>query len=118
MANRVKTINITTKKANSHGLFSAKAVAGVGTDGNYDESINNAPLRQTTGRYPLLGQANDINKQNFTPQDILGKLRRQTKREAEVVEAAAFGGRRGSRAAAESRPSGPAAPINPGCLEP
>ena len=68
--NRVKTINITTKKDKQQGYF-GKAVAGAGTDGNYDESIN---LHRFKGsqQVSVLGQANDINKQNFTPQDILG----------------------------------------------
>ncbi|HMH21709.1 MAG TPA: TonB-dependent receptor [Puia sp.] len=68
--NRVKTINITTKKANRMGYF-GKAVAGVGTDGNYDESINMHRF-DNDRQVSLLGQANDVNKQNFTPQDILG----------------------------------------------
>jgi len=68
--NRVKTINITTKKANRMGYF-GKAVAGVGTDGNYDESINMHRF-DNDRQISLLGQANDVNKQNFTPQDILG----------------------------------------------
>jgi Outer membrane protein beta-barrel family/Carboxypeptidase regulatory-like domain len=68
--NRVKTINITTKKDKQQGYF-GKAVAGAGTDGNYDESIN---LHRFKGNQQIsvLGQANDVNKQNFTPQDILG----------------------------------------------
>jgi hypothetical protein len=68
--NRVKTINITTKKANRMGYF-GKTVAGAGTDGNYDESINMHRF-DNDRQISLLGQANDVNKQNFTPQDILG----------------------------------------------
>jgi hypothetical protein len=37
--NRVKTINITTRKDMRKGTF-GKAVIGAGTDGNYDESVN------------------------------------------------------------------------------
>ena len=37
--NRVKTINIITKKDKRQGYF-GKAVAGVGTNQNYDESMN------------------------------------------------------------------------------
>lgn len=68
--NRVKTINITTKKNTRKGYF-GKAVGGIGTDENYDESFN---MHRFDGdqQISLLGQANDINKQNFTPQDILG----------------------------------------------
>ncbi|HLY69419.1 MAG TPA: outer membrane beta-barrel protein [Puia sp.] len=68
--NRVKTINIITKKNAQHGYF-GKLVAGGGTDENYDESIN---FHRFDGnqQISLLGQANDINKQNFTIQDVLG----------------------------------------------
>lgn len=68
--NRVKTINIVTKKNSRKGYF-GKFVAGAGTTENYDESIN---LHRFDGdqQVSLLGQANDVNKQNFTPQDIFG----------------------------------------------
>ncbi len=68
--NRVKTLNITTKKDKRKGYF-GKAVLGDGTDGVYDESVN---LHRFNGnqQISLLGQANDINKQNFSQQDILG----------------------------------------------
>lgn len=68
--NRVKTINITTKKDMRKGVF-GKAVVSAGTDGNFDESVNFNKFdgdRQLT----LMGQANDINKQNFTQQNIGG----------------------------------------------
>lgn len=68
--NRVKTINITTKKDMRKGTF-GKAVAGAGTDGTYDESFNFSAMngeRQLT----FLGQANDVNKQNFNQQNIGG----------------------------------------------
>lgn len=68
--NRIKTINITTKKDKKKGLF-GKAVAGIGSDGRYDESFNFTRIngdRQLT----LLGQANDINKQNFSQNNIGG----------------------------------------------
>lgn len=68
--NRVKTINITTKKNTSKGYF-GKAVAGIGTNDNYDESFNMHRFDGNT-QISALGQANNINKQNFTPQDILG----------------------------------------------
>jgi len=68
--NRVKTINITTKKNTSKGYF-GKAVAAVGTDGNYDESFNIHRFDGNT-QISALGQANNINKQNFTPQDMSG----------------------------------------------
>lgn len=68
--NRIKTINITTKKDKRKGYF-GKAVVGIGNDGNDDESFN---LHRFNGiqQLAILGQANNINKQNFTQQDILG----------------------------------------------
>ncbi len=68
--NRVKTINITTKKDKRKGYF-GKAVAGLGNNETYDESFN---LQRMNGneQIALNGQGNDINKQNFTAQDFLG----------------------------------------------
>ena len=68
--NRVKTINITIKKDKRVGMF-GKAVAGVGTDGTYDGSFNFSRM-QGTKQITLLGQGNDINKQNFTQNNIGG----------------------------------------------
>jgi len=62
--NRVKTINIITKKDKRQGYF-GKLVGGVGTNENYDESINMHRF-DNDEQISLLGQANDINKQNFT----------------------------------------------------
>jgi hypothetical protein len=69
--NRVKTINIITKKDKRQGYF-GKAVAGAGTSENYDESINFHRF-DNDEQISLLGQANDINKQNFTPDAISGR---------------------------------------------
>ena len=68
--NRVKTINITTKKDKRKGYF-GKGVAGVGNADTYDEHFN---LQKMNGdqQVSLMGQGNDINKQNFTVQDFLG----------------------------------------------
>jgi uncharacterized membrane protein YgcG len=68
--NRVKTINIVTKKDKRKGYF-GKVVAGAGSNETYDNSIN---IHRFNGnqQISLLGQANDINKQNFSIQDILG----------------------------------------------
>ncbi|MDP4151205.1 MAG: outer membrane beta-barrel protein [Bacteroidota bacterium] len=68
--NRVKTINITTKKDKRQGYF-GRAVAGAGTNEDYDNSINMHRF-DNEQQVSVLGQANDINKQNFTIQDILG----------------------------------------------
>ena len=68
--NRVKTINIVTKKNARKGYF-GKFIGADGTNEDYDESIN---LHRFDGNQQMsvLGQGNDINKQNFTPQDIFG----------------------------------------------
>jgi hypothetical protein len=68
--NRVKTINIVTRKDRRKGYF-GRAVAGIGTNGAYDESANFHRF-DNDQQISLLGEANDINKQNFTVQDILG----------------------------------------------
>jgi hypothetical protein len=68
--NRVKTINITTKKDKREGNF-GRTVAGAGTNEDYDNSINMHHFNNDQ-QISLLGQGNDINKQNFTIQDILG----------------------------------------------
>ncbi|HET6256465.1 MAG TPA: TonB-dependent receptor [Puia sp.] len=68
--NRVKTINIITKKNMRKGYF-GKFVGGAGTEQDYDESVN---VHRFWGddQISLLGQGNDVNKQNFTAQDIFG----------------------------------------------
>ena len=68
--NRIKTINITTKKDKKKGYF-GKAVAGAGTDEDYDLSLNMHRFNDNE-QMSLLAQGNDVNKQNFTIQDILG----------------------------------------------
>ena len=68
--NRVKTINIITKKEMRKGVF-GKAVAGAGTDGKFDESFNFSKMNGDQ-QLTFLGQANDINKQNFTQQNLGG----------------------------------------------
>ncbi|GGB10298.1 outer membrane beta-barrel protein [Puia dinghuensis] len=68
--NRVKTINIVTKKNSRHGYF-GRVAGGGGTNQDYDENIN---MHRFDGnqQVSVLGQGNDINKQNFSPQDIFG----------------------------------------------
>jgi len=71
--NRIKTINITTKKDKRKGYF-GRAVVGGGSDsqeGRYDNSVNLSYFngdRQIT----FTGQANNVNKQNFGAQDLFG----------------------------------------------
>ncbi|TXT34289.1 MAG: TonB-dependent receptor [Chitinophagaceae bacterium] len=73
--NRIKTINITTKKDKRKGYF-GRASVGAGSDSNeglYDNSLNishfNGDMQLT-----LTGQGNNVNKQNFSVQDLLGSL--------------------------------------------
>ena len=68
--NRVKTINIVTKKDKRKGYF-GKAVLGAGSDEAYDASFN---IHRFSGnrQLSLIGQANDLNKQNYGVQDVLG----------------------------------------------
>jgi Outer membrane protein beta-barrel family/Carboxypeptidase regulatory-like domain len=68
--NRIKTINIITRKDKRQGYF-GRAVAGAGTDEKYDESFNFHRF-DNDQQISALGQGNDINKQNFTVQDVLG----------------------------------------------
>ncbi|MDP2422407.1 outer membrane beta-barrel protein [Sediminibacterium sp.] len=71
--NRIKTINITTKKDKRKGYF-GRVIAGGGSDseeGRYDNSVNLSYFngdRQIT----FTGQANNVNKQNFGAQDLFG----------------------------------------------
>lgn len=73
--NRIKTINITTRKDKRKGYFGKASLgAGANTDeAVYDNSINLSRFngdRQIT----FIGQGNNVNKQNFSVQDILGSL--------------------------------------------
>ena len=68
--NRIKTINIVTRRDRRQGYF-GRAIAGAGTDEKYDESFNFHRF-DNDQQISALGQGNDINKQNFTVQDVLG----------------------------------------------
>jgi hypothetical protein len=68
--NRVKTINIVTRRDRRQGYF-GRAVVGAGTNQAYDESVNFHRF-DNNRQLSLIGEGNDINKQNFTAQDILG----------------------------------------------
>lgn len=73
--NRVKTINITTKKDKKKGMF-GKAVAGIGSkddfgDTRYEESFNFTKMNGDQ-QLTFMGQANNVNKQNFTENNIGG----------------------------------------------
>jgi hypothetical protein len=70
--NSAKTINITTKRGKSFGVF-GKLYAGYGylTDSRYTAGGN---LNWFNGdrRISVIGMSNDINQQNFASQDLLG----------------------------------------------
>lgn len=70
--NREKTINFITKKDKRKGYF-GRASAGYGTD---DRFAGNLSLNRFNGsqQLTLTAQANNINEQNFSIQDILGTM--------------------------------------------
>jgi hypothetical protein len=68
--NREKVINIITKKDRRKGVF-GKASAAVGNKNLYSTSLS---INRFNGNQQLsfIGQANNVNNQNFSMQDILG----------------------------------------------
>lgn len=73
--NRVKTINITTRKDKRKGWF-GRAAVGAGADsqqGVYDNSVNMSRFNGDM-QITFIGQGNNVNKQNFSVQDVLGSL--------------------------------------------
>ncbi|SJZ59932.1 outer membrane beta-barrel protein [Sediminibacterium ginsengisoli] len=73
--NRIKTINITTRKDKRKGYF-GKAAVGFGAkddEGLYDNSFNFSRFNGDQ-QITLIGQGNNVNKQNFSVQDMLGSL--------------------------------------------
>ena len=73
--NKTKTINIVTKKDKRKGLF-GKGSVGLGSDGNQTLTDNNLSLSNFNNgkQITLTAQGNNVNKQNFNVQDILGSL--------------------------------------------
>ncbi|BAV09631.1 Carboxypeptidase regulatory-like domain-containing protein [Filimonas lacunae] len=69
---RIKTINIITKKNKRKGYF-GKAVAGRGNKDLYETSLNLFRFNEDQ-KISLISQANNINKQSFSAQDIQGAL--------------------------------------------
>lgn len=70
---RTKTINITTKKDKRRGLF-GKAMAGGGNQGRYESSLNLNSFKNDQ-QLSLIGEGNNVNRQAFSVQDILGVVR-------------------------------------------
>ncbi len=68
--NTTKAINIITKPGMRSGQF-GKVYAGYGPDGQY-QGGGNVNLFKGDSRISLIGQANNINQQNFSTEDLLG----------------------------------------------
>lgn len=70
---RTKTINITTKKDKRRGVF-GKAMAGGGDDGRYESSLNLNSFKNNQ-QISLVAEGNNVNRQAFSVQDILGSVK-------------------------------------------
>ena len=68
--NRIRTINIITKKDKKKGLF-GKGSAAVGNEGRYAHAVS-ANRINGDRKISFIGQMNNINNQNFSVQDFLG----------------------------------------------
>jgi len=68
--NTSKTINIITKPGRRQGIF-GKVYGGYGTDERYNAG-GNINYFEGNRRLSLIGQANNINLQNFAAQDLVG----------------------------------------------
>ena len=68
--NTIKTLNIITRPETRNGTF-GRAYAGYGTDDRYraGTSLN---FFQGDRRFSIVGQTNNINQQNFAPEDLMG----------------------------------------------
>lgn len=82
--NGTKTMNIITKPENRNGYF-GRIYGGYGSNDRYDAGGN---LNWFNGarRISILGQANNINQQNFSSEDLVG-----------VMSSGSSGGNRGGR---------------------
>lgn len=76
--NTTKTINIVTKKNMRQGEF-GKFTAGYGIDQEY-KVAGNISLFENDKRISIIGQANNINEQNFSSEDLLGVVGSQSRR--------------------------------------
>jgi hypothetical protein len=68
--NSQKAINVVTKAGMRNGQY-GRVFAGYGTDERYSAGGNMSFFKENR-RISLIGQANNINQQNFSAQDILG----------------------------------------------
>jgi len=90
-----KTINIVTKRNMRNGRF-GKVFAGYGTDDRY-QAGGNINLFNGDQRISIIGLSNNINKQNFSSEDLLGVVGSNGR---------GRGGRRGGGRRGGGRPGG------------
>lgn len=69
---RTKTINIVLKKNRRKGYY-GRAIAGVGNDERYQTSLSANRFNESQ-RISLVASSNNINKQNFSGNDIVGRM--------------------------------------------
>ncbi|HEY8388916.1 MAG TPA: outer membrane beta-barrel protein [Parasegetibacter sp.] len=69
---RTKTININLKKGMNKGYF-GRALAGIGTDGRYESSLNINRFNDNQ-QISLVGGSNNVNKQSFSFNDVVGGM--------------------------------------------
>ncbi len=69
---RSKTINIVLKKNRRKGYF-GRAIAGVGNDEHYQTNLTANRFNETR-RISLVASSNNINKQGFSSNDIVGRM--------------------------------------------
>ena len=69
---RTKTINIILKKNRRKGYF-GRAIAGIGNNERYQTALT-ANRFNDTRRVSLVASSNNINKQGFTSNDIVGRV--------------------------------------------
>lgn len=70
-ANARKTLNIVTKKSMRNGAF-GRAFAGYGGEDSRYKAGATVNVFDSTRRYTILAQSNNVNEQNFAIEDIVG----------------------------------------------
>ena len=93
--NTTKTINIVTKAGISNANF-GKLYAGYGTDDTY-QAGGNTSFFDGNRRISIIGQTNNINRQNFASEDLLGVVGNNGRRGARGGGGGGLGGRGGGR---------------------
>ncbi len=70
--NTTKTMNVMLRPEKRNGVF-GKMYAGHGDEDHYTAGLSNNIFKGTS-RLSIIGMANNVDQQNFSPQDILGVL--------------------------------------------